>query len=857
MLQFFFWYLLITLIGWLAFPLAYSLFPALADRGFSLTRALGMLVWGYVFWIMASLGLIQNDGSGLLLALIVLAAVSGAGLLRKEMRKSLGEWVRSNVRMVVIIEVLFFLAFAAWAFVRASNPNIETAGGEKTMELAFINAILRSPTFPPHDPWLSGYAISYYYFGYVMTAMLAKATGTLGSVAHNLMSALIYSLTAIGAYGILYNLFAAWQIHHPSSAKQSPSAGLPLLGPLFLLIVGNLEGFLEVLYRRGVFWQWNSNGTAVSSFWRWLNIPDLTDSPARPLGWVPNRSTWNLLWRASRVVQDCHLSGSCGEVIDEFPAFSFFQGDLHPHVLAMPFGLLAIAMALNLFLNGWQGETKLFRQRIFIQPVGLFFSALILGGLVFLNTWDILPFTALFLGVFFLVRFRERGWAWERLEEVLALAIPVGILVILLYLPFFTGFSSQAGGVLPNLVSPTRGAHLWVMFGSLFIPIFAYLVYLWRREKYPLNWAMGIGLAISTSILLWGASWLLGVIALKLQPGIASGFLQSEGITNTGLFFAAATGRRLAYIGGWITQAAMLVFVFAFLARTNGTKNIKELESKKSPDNVNILHQLSSIHWFVLLLIIIGAFLVLAPDYVFLRDLFGNRINTVFKFYFLGWILWGMAAAFGVGVMLQNLNGTWKWIYRLGIGFVLVMGLCFFAYGLPYNTTNFQIDTFRQNLETARESGNPAPILEAAASTWTLDGARLFQSQYPDDAAAAHWLASAPEGVIAEAVGDSYSDYARMAVYSGLPDVLGWPFHEDQWRGSMEPQGTRADDIRRLYQTGSWDEAEAILEQYNVRYVVVGTLELQEYHPIQLKFQQHLAKVFQQGQVMIYEVPQQ
>jgi uncharacterized membrane protein len=66
------------------------------------------------------------------------------------------------------------------------------------MELAFINAILRSPTFPPHDPWLSGFSISYYYFGYVLTAMLAKFTGTLGSVAFNLMLALIFALSASG-----------------------------------------------------------------------------------------------------------------------------------------------------------------------------------------------------------------------------------------------------------------------------------------------------------------------------------------------------------------------------------------------------------------------------------------------------------------------------------------------------------------------------------------------------------------------------------------------------------------------------------------------------------------------------------
>ena len=185
MLQFFLWYLLITLIGWLIFPLAYRLFPALPERGFSLARPLGLLVWGYVFWMMASLGLIQNDGGGLLLALVVLAAVSGVTLRRQANRQALREWLKSHVRMIILVEVLFFLVFAAWAFVRASNPNIEVSGGEKTMELAFINAIMRSPTFPPHDPWLSGYAISYYYFGYVMTAMLAKATGTLGSVAHN------------------------------------------------------------------------------------------------------------------------------------------------------------------------------------------------------------------------------------------------------------------------------------------------------------------------------------------------------------------------------------------------------------------------------------------------------------------------------------------------------------------------------------------------------------------------------------------------------------------------------------------------------------------------------------------------
>ncbi len=116
-------------------------------------------------------------------------------------------------------------------------------------------------------------------------------------------------------------------------------------------------------------------------------------------------------------------------------------------------------------------------------------------------------------------------------------------------------------------------------------------------------------------------------------------------------------------------------------------------------------------------------------------------------------------------------------------------------------------------------------------------------------------FATAPYGIIVEATKPdaSYSDYARISTYSGLPTVLGWPMHEGQWRGTYEPQGTRQDDIRRLYETSSWEEAQAILTQYGIRYVCVGTLERSTYHLSESKFQRHLTSVFQQGQVTIYE----
>ncbi len=297
MIAFISWYLILTLLGWLTFPLAYRLFPALRDRGFTLARACGLLTWAYVFWLLTSLGLSSNNVAGILFALLPLIGLSGFALfawrgtessasLREPPTVEILQWLRRNLRLVVTSEVLFLVAFAVLALLRAGNPTLDNA--EKPMELMFINSILRSPSFPPQDGWLSGYAISYYYFGYIMTAMLAQLSGITGSIAHNLMTALVFALAAIGAYGLLFNLLAMRR------SESEGAAGSALLAPFLMLLVSNLEGFLEMLHRRG--WLWG----ATPNFWTWLDIKDLNQAPALPLGWIPDRFWW--WWRASRVI---------------------------------------------------------------------------------------------------------------------------------------------------------------------------------------------------------------------------------------------------------------------------------------------------------------------------------------------------------------------------------------------------------------------------------------------------------------------------------------------------------------------------------------------------------------------------
>ena len=204
MIAFILWYLTVSLLGWLTFPLAYALFPALKDRGYTLARAAGLLIWGYAFWMFVSFGFARNDLGGIFLSLTVIVGLSIWALSAHY--SSLVTFLRDNKPLVITTEILFLVAFAFLATVRAANP--ELASTEKPMELAFINGIMRSETFPPQDPWLSGYAISYYYFGYVMTAMLARLSNISGSMAHNLMTSLVFALSALGAFGIVNNLLS-------------------------------------------------------------------------------------------------------------------------------------------------------------------------------------------------------------------------------------------------------------------------------------------------------------------------------------------------------------------------------------------------------------------------------------------------------------------------------------------------------------------------------------------------------------------------------------------------------------------------------------------------------------------------
>jgi YYY domain-containing protein len=795
------WYLLILILGWMSFPLSYRLLAKLPDRGYALSRVLGLLFWGFIFWSLANLGLLQNKPGGILLALMTVAALSlwaGWGKWGE-----LWDWVKAHQRLILTTELVFLAGFAFMALVRASDP--DATGTEKPMELAFINAILQSPTFPPRDPWLSGYAISYYHFGYVLAAMLAKFTAVSGGLSFNFMLAAVFGMSAVGAYGVLYNLLAAFG---KTRKTRSNTLAWALLGPVFLLLVSNLQALLEMLYQAGVGW---NLGTGTSRFWQWVNIDSFRNPPQTPLTPVPQRFWW--WWQSSRVVHDIDLLGNVSGLspIDEFPAFSFVLGDLHPHVLVIPFVMLVIGLALNIYLGGmtegkrWLGVKPPYRLDVFI------FSAVVLGGIAFLNTWDLPVYFTLVVGAYVLQQVQVKGWDWARVSELLILAIPLGILSLGLYTPFFISFQSQAGGILPNLIYPTRGFYLWLMFGPLLIPIFLLFGWLWR-EKLHGAWKWGSILVMASVLFLYLLSIIVGFGMARSEQGQILITLQGES-TFGGLLVSAGL-HRLRFGISLLTLLLLLVGGLSYL--------INLLD--KDDENGSPYHPLP----FVLLMVLLGGVMVTLPEFIYLRDVFGTRMNTVFKLYYQAWMLWSLAAGFSGVVLLRHGRAITKTLVLL----VILLGLVYPVLAFPTKTNQFQ------------------PV-----GGFDLDASAYLERYQPNEAAAIRWLSELPPGVVAEAVGGQYSGYARVATHSGQAAVLGWPGHQGQWRGGYEEVGSREADMRTLYETPDWNQALEIIRRYDIDYIYIGSLELSTYALNPEKFDQNLGVGFALEGVRVYVVP--
>jgi len=212
---------------------------------------------------------------------------------------------------------------------------------------------------------------------------------------------------------------------------------------------------------------------------------------------------------------------------------------------------------------------------------------------------------------------------------------------------------------------------------------------------------------------------------------------------------------------------------------------------------------------FVAFLIILSTLLIIIPEFVYVKDIYPAhyRANTMFKLTYEAFIMLSIACGYIIVKIISNLN------YKKFLLLFFIPTL-FFLY-LVFSYPVFAINSYYDNLKNYKG----------------IDGLSYMKIDHIEDYELINWINKNIKGqpIILEAVGDSYTDYARISANTGLPTVLGWPVHEWLWRGTYDVVGPRVEEVKTFYTTSDLQKTKDIIKKYNVSYVVVSLLEKQKY----------------------------
>jgi YYY domain-containing protein len=841
------WWLLAMLAGAAVLPLLFRLAGALPSRGFALAPAAGIILIGYLYWILNILGLLRNDAGSLAFVWLIVAVISLVSYFSWQDREPILPWLRAHLPLVLTTLVLFTLLFLGWCTVRALNPSL--LGTEHPMDIAFLSASRRSATFPPNDPWMAGYAISYYHFGYILMSMFANISGVSNGIAFNLAISLVFALAGIGAFSVAYDLVASRFLGRWVREGQALTVGV--LACAMFLLMGNLgTAFVEVPYQTRLI-------TKDSAYLKWLDLKyrpaDLEGCPQSgsfdPATWSCGGWWW---WGYSRIVNDYDTRGNdMGDVITEFPAFSFTLSDLHPHVMALPFVMLTLGLALNLLLR---------KRRLYPWEIGLY--AVMVGSMIFLNTWDAI-YIVFLIGVEALRRLINDGTGRLTRADLYGIggmgAALLG-LTALFYLPFILSFRSQAGGPLPNLLWPTQFQQFFLMFGTFIVILGFFLLveviragptFNWRGAGETMLWTVLFGLL--TVLVLAVAAWMnaevRGAVYRELNLSDTSGsFLES-----LKTLLPALLGVLPRRVIGLFTEGVLLLAIFVVIGRLFSREPVSD---EGTPAEARHIITYSPATGFVLLLIAAGAVLAFATDFVYLRDGFGYRINMVFKLYYQTWLLWSIASAYAVwSILAEAIPGVTGFIAGTKKKYEQSQAM---MDEIPSAAASIIRPLFGVAATVVIVAGMFYPVasvisrafadgghLDGNANALTLDGARSL-AVGSDDYATIQCFATAARSdndVVAEAAnhGIAYNNqYGRVSGLTGIPTLIGWENHEGQWRGNtfgaantyVDEAGqtlTRVEAVKKLYEGTDWSKAVPIIKQFGITYIYVGPTERQEF----------------------------
>lgn len=372
-------------------------------------------------------------------------------------------------------------------------------------------------------------------------------------------------------------------------------------------------------------------------------------------------------------------------------------------------------------------------------------------------------------------------------------------------------------------------AHVWglpLVLGFLLI-VFAWIKALEKREhksvKEIVGWAGAMGVLVGTMAMTntWDVliyAMLVSVISLVL---LALGRVKMLDLVMSGLvvfvvaacvgaawwvnFVSIEQGVKLVtkrsplwqLLVLWLGQVVIMLIAVA-----------KSMEIKRNKKGVGVV-----MNEPVIVAIAIGVvILLLIPEVIYFKDIYPShpRANTMFKFTYQGFMLMSLIGGWLVGKWeIGKLKGKRLIINLVGLSLVTVVmgGLLMFPY-FGYRDYYGALKVYKG-----------------------LDGLTWMRAKETDDYALVNYLKTEVKGrpVILEAVGESYTEFARMSAMSGLPTVLGWRVHEWLWRGGFEIAGKRTEEVKVMYEQPGTKQASELYDLYKVKYVIVGNKERMTY----------------------------
>jgi uncharacterized membrane protein len=396
------YYLIFSCFGIIGISLTVHFTKATSLFAWVIAKPLGLLLFGYIIWILASVRIIKFNNHPLLIALFLLSLVAACFSIYWKLvihdklvrvPKDLLRVVTSKtVRKFIIFEVVAFSLFLGYLYIRSFSPALEST--EKFMDLHLLMSSGKTDYFPFFDGWWADKAVNYYYYGFYLFSLLVRLSGVPYAVGYNLALGMILVCTVTIPFALTLKL---------TKSK------------FFSLLAAGLVAFAGNLHYASCFYS----------------------------NYGPELATKCYYPKATRILDPSFT-------INEFPSYSFLLGDLHPHVISLPFFLT------NLYL------LYLIYKKKSINIALMIAYGFTLATAALINFWDFVTLGLLFAVVFFIKlykRFKKTHKTKDTpaREFLLNFLLKQKVLIIsgisfvvspfILFLPFFFTFKSPVEGI--------------------------------------------------------------------------------------------------------------------------------------------------------------------------------------------------------------------------------------------------------------------------------------------------------------------------------------------------------------------------------------------------------------------------